>query len=545
VNEQAELTFTASATDADLPGNSLSFSLVGAPEGAVIDAATGAFSWTPTEAQGPGSYSFTVRVTDDGSPNLFDEETIDVLVNEVNMAPVLAPIGNQEVDEQVLFTFTAMATDADLPANSLSFSLLEAPEGAAIDAATGVFTWTPAEAVGAGVVGFTVRVTDGGGLFDEEFISVGVREVNVAPVLAPIGGRSVSEGELLTFTVGASDADLPANALTLSATGLPAGASFDPATGVFSWMPAEDQGPATYAGIQFQVTDAAGLTASETISIAVLEDASLDAGPQAGDGAPDTFRLVRNGANLEGYLNGGLVFVRAFDALPQVTVSGSTDDDTLIIDLAGGDPIPAAGIAYAGGGPGDHDTLSLTGGAVDSLEYTVFDAHSGTVSVDGKMIAYTGLEPIVDNLAAANRTFVFGPAADQIQVAIGGARTQITSPSSESVDFANPSGTLTIRGGDGDDTIVVTGDPAFEVLIDAGAGNDNVGIFDIFVKRNATILMGAGNDVLEIFSSDGDGQLRMYGGPGKDTLNNDMGIESKGQEEDVEVREFEVFNFID
>jgi hypothetical protein len=84
-----------------------------------------------------------------------------------------------------------------------------------------------------------------------------------------------------------------------------------------------------------------------------------------------------------------------------------------------------------------------------------------------------------------------------------------------------------------------------DLLIDAGAGNDNVGIFDIFVKRNATILMGAGNDVLEIFSSDGDGQLRMYGGPGKDTLNNDMGIESNGQEEDVEVREFEVFNFID
>ena len=28
----------------------------------------GAFSWTPSEAQGPGSYTFDVVVTDDGSP---------------------------------------------------------------------------------------------------------------------------------------------------------------------------------------------------------------------------------------------------------------------------------------------------------------------------------------------------------------------------------------------------------------------------------------------------------------------------------------------
>jgi hypothetical protein len=32
--------------------------------GATIDGTTGAFSWTPTEAQGPGSYPFTVRVSD-------------------------------------------------------------------------------------------------------------------------------------------------------------------------------------------------------------------------------------------------------------------------------------------------------------------------------------------------------------------------------------------------------------------------------------------------------------------------------------------------
>ena len=42
-----------------------------------------------------------------------------------------------------LLTFTATATDADLPANTLTFSLSGEPVGASIDPNTGVFTWTP------------------------------------------------------------------------------------------------------------------------------------------------------------------------------------------------------------------------------------------------------------------------------------------------------------------------------------------------------------------------------------------------------------------
>jgi hypothetical protein len=69
VDEESALTFTATATDPD--SNVLSFSLIGAPTGAAIDATTGAFTWTPTEAQGPGSFTFSVRVTDNGTPALF------------------------------------------------------------------------------------------------------------------------------------------------------------------------------------------------------------------------------------------------------------------------------------------------------------------------------------------------------------------------------------------------------------------------------------------------------------------------------------------
>src|SRR5206468_2378050 len=108
----------------------LSFSLLNAPAGAHIDSASGVFTWTPAEADGPGSFTFTVRVTDDGSPSLFAQEQITVAVNEVNAPPVLGAIGSRSVDEGSSLTFTATATDPDLPANTLRFSLdPDAPAG--------------------------------------------------------------------------------------------------------------------------------------------------------------------------------------------------------------------------------------------------------------------------------------------------------------------------------------------------------------------------------------------------------------------------------
>jgi hypothetical protein len=82
VNEGSALDFTATATDAN-SGQSLTYSLgAGAPAGASINATTGAFSWTPTTAQGPASYNVTVIVTDNGSPALNDSETFSITVNE-------------------------------------------------------------------------------------------------------------------------------------------------------------------------------------------------------------------------------------------------------------------------------------------------------------------------------------------------------------------------------------------------------------------------------------------------------------------------------
>lgn len=72
------VSFTATAFDVE--GDALAFSLDEAPAGAVIDANSGDFSWTPDEQQEPGSYRITVRVSDNGSPSRFATATFSVRV---------------------------------------------------------------------------------------------------------------------------------------------------------------------------------------------------------------------------------------------------------------------------------------------------------------------------------------------------------------------------------------------------------------------------------------------------------------------------------
>ncbi|HVK14325.1 MAG TPA: Ig-like domain-containing protein, partial [Gemmataceae bacterium] len=200
VNEQTPLTFTATATDVDA-GQTRTFSLVGAPAGAAIDPATGAFAWTPTEAQGPGTFTFTVRVTDDGTPALSDEEAITVTVAEVNRAPALAPIPAQTVVATQPLTFTAVASDPDLPANGLTFSLVGAPGWAGIDPETGVFTGAPPAAGG---FDFFVRVTDTGSpaLSADQPVHVSVTPNNRAPTDVTLAPNTVAENAAVGTPVG-------------------------------------------------------------------------------------------------------------------------------------------------------------------------------------------------------------------------------------------------------------------------------------------------------------------------------------------------------
>jgi len=71
------LAFTATAHDADRPGQALTFSLDPVPPPGADITAGGVFRWTPLAA---GTYSLTVRVTDNGTPPRSATETISVEV---------------------------------------------------------------------------------------------------------------------------------------------------------------------------------------------------------------------------------------------------------------------------------------------------------------------------------------------------------------------------------------------------------------------------------------------------------------------------------
>jgi hypothetical protein len=202
VNEGECLTFTATATTADQ--GPATFALFGAaPAGASITPG-GQFSWCPTEAQGPGVYAIPICAFDSGSPQQSDCETIQVTVLEVNQGPVLAPIPDKTVSIPNTLDFNAVVTDADLPANVISYFIDPGfPAGVTIST-LGRFVWTPATV---GTYSVTIRVRDNGSprLEDAKSFSIVVLPNEGTPVVQNPGAMSVLVPETLDRTVTATD----------------------------------------------------------------------------------------------------------------------------------------------------------------------------------------------------------------------------------------------------------------------------------------------------------------------------------------------------
>ena len=107
VDEGVQSTWQAKAADPD--GDGVSFAVSSGPPGLAVTS-SGKVTWTPTEAQGPGSYPVTLRATDDGSPALSSETTFTVGVREVNRPPRLASLPDVLLDVGATLEVTAAAT---------------------------------------------------------------------------------------------------------------------------------------------------------------------------------------------------------------------------------------------------------------------------------------------------------------------------------------------------------------------------------------------------------------------------------------------------
>ncbi len=113
----------------------------------------------------------------------------------------------------------------------------------------GYFTWRPSLTQGQIDPYFVTFVYASADRKVERTISVKVLNTNQAPKLKAIQDQKIDEDATLTFKVEATDPD--ADSLTLTAAGLPAGATFS--SGTFSWKPTVGQ--AGNYSVKFKVSD--------------------------------------------------------------------------------------------------------------------------------------------------------------------------------------------------------------------------------------------------------------------------------------------------
>jgi subtilase family serine protease len=278
IAEQVAFTMSLSATDNDVPTNTVSFALLSGPEGLTI-ASAGVLTWTPTEAQGPSTNIVVFVGTDNGTPSLSATGTFTIIVREVNRAPAFAGTNIIYLDELAAFTFTNVVVDADEPSNSVTLSAGALPGGASFDANTGVLTWTPTELQGPGTNTVTITATDSGVPSSNAVrtLTLIVREVNSAPTIDAVSNVIATPYAAVNVSITARDSDRPqTNSLSFAlASNAPPSATIDSVTGAFRWTPGR-----TYAGTSNQiavvVTDNGSPSLSATQTLVVLVEDLLE-----------------------------------------------------------------------------------------------------------------------------------------------------------------------------------------------------------------------------------------------------------------------------
>jgi hypothetical protein len=254
---------------------SYQWSLIEGPEGMTLSADV--LSWTPTEAQGDGTaYPVTVQVKDTGGNTSEMDFILEVL--EVNTPPVIDSIANKTVQVGDTLTFTVVAADFDLPANTLAYALEGgAPQGMQIDPASGVITFTLSkELYQSDPYRVTVVLSDGLGLSAQTQFSLYTEYINKAPVIAGnVAEVTIPElspaniTELLGWDFYDEDNERLFFAL---AEGFPQGMSVS-AEGEILWEPTEKQGPGIY-NVTLEVSDQDLIkerTTSKTFTVIVTE----------------------------------------------------------------------------------------------------------------------------------------------------------------------------------------------------------------------------------------------------------------------------------
>ena len=182
-----------------------------------------------------------------------------------------------------------------------------------------------------------------------------------------------------------------------------------------------------------------------------------------------------------------------------VLVNTLAGDDSLTVDFTNGNL--GRSLFYNGGDQdGVGDSLVLEGGSFTNVTFNYVDENDGAVVLDGQTINYTGLEPIASTVTAANVTLNYSAAGESITVSdAGSSQTNVDSTSGETTTFDNPTASLTINAGGGDDTIDMHGlgsGFAANLTIDGQTGDgDTITISDPIDTAGGDLNLSASGDV--------------------------------------------------
>jgi PKD repeat protein len=266
-NEQQIVEFTLEGSDPDQEDQGkLTYSISDLLEGASLTVTSGQFSWTPSFAQS-GSYTLNAQVAD--SAGLTAEIQISLEVVNVNQPPVVEALAPQSGQENTAVSIQLMFSDPDQEdQGKLQVSTSNLPEGAQLDASSGLITWTPTFDQSGG---YTIDyiITDSFGETANGTVTLEIANVNRTPTLEAVEDLQTSENQALSTPLPeGSDPDKEDQGqLVYTLENLPEGAAFDATSRSLQWTPTFDQA-GSYT-LTYTVKDIEGLTAQSSLAITV------------------------------------------------------------------------------------------------------------------------------------------------------------------------------------------------------------------------------------------------------------------------------------
>ncbi|MDA0660590.1 MAG: cadherin domain-containing protein [Planctomycetota bacterium] len=294
VAENSTAVTTVTATDGDLPGQTLTYSISGDDAGLfTIDLNTGVLEFTSgrnreshSDFDSNGIYEVTVQVSDG---TLTDSQAISVTITDLNEFNVSVPTDSDaatnEVDENVIIGttvgLTANAFDLDATNNTITYSLTSNPDGLfQIDVNTGVVTTAAAidrESHGA-LRSITVQAASSDGSTQTQSFNIAINDQDEFDVTVPTdvnaSSNSVAEnatvGTVVGITAYAEDLDSTNNTIAYTLDDNAGGLfAIDGVTGVVTVNGALDYETATSHNIVVRASSSDGSSDTQSFTINV------------------------------------------------------------------------------------------------------------------------------------------------------------------------------------------------------------------------------------------------------------------------------------